>query len=232
MKRILAVLLSFCSFALHADESSIRKTFAERYPDRKVKSVAPTPIPGIFEVYASGQLVYADATASHLLVGTLVDTRTRSNLSQQRLEALKSVKFDSLPFEHAIPIVKGKGERRIAVFSDPDCPFCKQLERELAGIDNLTVHVFPLPLRELHPQAVEVARKIWCSADRAAAWRAYLLEGRAPEGDGACANPVEAVAALAESLDIGGTPAIVLPNGRRIDGALPAARLEALLAAP
>lgn len=229
MRQLVFLLAAVFPFALHADEAAIRKAFSERYGKVAVKSVTATAVPGIYEVYADGNILYTDEAGDHLLMGPLVETRTRTNLTQQRLEALKAVKFDSLPLDQAIRIVKGKGERRIAVFSDPDCPFCKRLEQELAGMDNLTIYVFLLPLPELHPQAVEVARNVWCAGDRAGAWQAYMLEGRKPEGGKSCAAPIDAIAALAGELGINGTPAIILPNGRRLEGALPAAKLESLL---
>lgn len=229
MKSLLVFLAACLPLAALADEAAIRQALAERYPQLLIKAVNPTPVAGLYEVYAGGQLLYADERGDHLLMGPLVDTRSRLNLSQARLELLSTVNFAALPFDRAITLVKGKGERRIAVFSDPDCPYCKRLEQELASMDNLTVHLFLLPLPELHPQAVALSRDIWCAADRAGAWRAYMLDGKRPEVGAACATPVEAIAGLARELGINGTPAIILPDGRRIDGALPAARLEALL---
>ncbi|OYY92506.1 MAG: hypothetical protein B7Y41_15590 [Hydrogenophilales bacterium 28-61-23] len=232
MKRLSILLLALFPLVAHADEAAIRKAFAERYAKMPIKSVTATPIPGIFEVYGGGQLIYVDETGNHLLMGPLVDTRTRNNLTQERMQVLTAVKYDSLPFDKAIAIVKGKGERRIAVFSDPDCPYCKRLETELSKMDNLTVHLFLMPLADLHPQAVGISKDIWCSADRAKAWSAYMLEGKKPESGKTCENPIEAIAALANDLGIAGTPAIVLPDGRRLDGAVPAAKLEAMLDKP
>ncbi|MEW6514330.1 MAG: DsbC family protein [Pseudomonadota bacterium] len=229
MKPVLFMLATLLPCAALADEAVIRKAFADRYANVSVTSITATAIPGIYEVFAGGQILYADEKGDHLLMGPLVETRSRTNLTQQRIEALKAVKFDSLPFDQAITVVKGKGERRIAVFSDPDCPFCRKLEQELAGMDNLTIHVFLLPLKELHPQAVEIAGNVWCADDRAGAWNAYMLEGKKPEAGKNCATPIDAVAALAGELGINGTPAIILSNGRRLEGAVPAAKLEALL---
>lgn len=229
MKRLSLLVLALFPLIAQADEAAIRQAFAERYPQAAVKSVTASLIPGLYEVYMSGQLVYADEKGDHLLMGPLVDTKTRTNLSAQRLEALSTVKFDSLPFDKAITLIKGKGERKIAVFSDPECPFCKRLEKELAGMDNLTVYLFMLPLTDLHPQSAEIANAIWCSSDRTKAWDAYLLEGKKPETSKPCSTPVDAIAKLAGELGISGTPAIVLSNGRRVDGAVPAAKLEAML---
>lgn len=211
-------------------ETTIRKAFSERYPRVPINSVTPTLIPGMYELWGGGQLFYVDQTGDYLLMGPLVDTRTRANLSQQRLAELTKVDFNSLPFDLAIPLVKGEGTRKLAVFSDPDCPFCKRLEKELAQMADITVYLFLLPLAELHPQATQVATDVWCSDDRAGSWRAYLLEGKRPETGKACDTPLASISKVAGELGISGTPAIILPNGRRIDGAVPAAKLEALLA--
>jgi thiol:disulfide interchange protein DsbC len=232
MKRLFVPLLALSALsplALHADEAAIRQALTQRYAKMPIKSVTATAIPGIYEVFTGGQVVYADENGEHLLVGSLVETRTRTNLTQQRMESLSAVKFDSLPFEKAITLVKGKGERKIAVFSDPDCPYCKKLEKELTNLDNLTVYLFLMPLAELHPQAVGLAKDIWCAEDRAKAWSGYMLDGKKPESGKTCDNPVDAIAKLAGELGINGTPAIILSNGRRLEGAVPAAKLEAML---
>ena len=229
MKRLSLLLLALLPLAVQADEAAIRKAFAERYAKMPVKSVTATPIPGLYEIYAGGQLLYADENGNHLLMGPLVDTQTRKNLTQERMQVLTAVKFDSLPLDQAISMVKGKGERKIAVFSDPDCPYCKRLEAELVKMDNLTVYLFLMPLADLHPNATAISKDIWCSADRAKAWSEYVLEGKKPESGKTCENPIDAIATLASNLGISGTPAIVLADGRRFDGAMPAAKLESIL---
>jgi thiol:disulfide interchange protein DsbC len=230
MKHLSILLLSLLSYTAQADEAAIRKALAERYPNSPaIKAVNPTPLPGVFEVFTDGRLIYTDANGDYLLMGPLLDTRARVNLTQQRLQSLNTLDYKTLPFDQAITLVKGKGERQIAVFSDPDCPYCKQLEKELSMLDNLTVHLFLMPLAELHPQAVAISNDIWCAKDRAQAWQSYMLEGVKPETGTRCDTPVQAIAELAEKLGIHGTPAIVLPNGRLLAGALTAAQLEPLL---
>ena len=230
MYRIAPLSLVLLTLSAHADEAAIRKNLAERYPNAPaIVAVNPTPLPGIFEVYTDNRLLYTDASGDYLMMGTLIDTRARVNLSQQRLLELKAVKFDSLPFEHAIKLVKGKGERQIAVFSDPDCPSCRELEKELAKLDNLTVHLFLMPLAELHPQAVGIAEAVWCAEDRASAWHGYMLENVKPVAEKACATPFTSIAKLAADMNINGTPAIILPNGRILLGAVSSGQLETLL---
>lgn len=222
------VLAAFASLA-QADEAAIRQTLGERYPALGIESVTPTPIAGLYEVWGGGKLFYADEKGDYVLIGPLVETRGKTNLTQQRIAQLRAVKFDSLPLDKAIRIVHGKGERVVAVFSDPDCPFCRKLEQELARLDNLTVHLFLHPLPDLHPGAVEVARNVWCAADPAASWRDYMLAGKAPAAVPDCQAPIAEIAALAARLGVSGTPALIFPSGERIDGAVPADRIEALL---
>ncbi|MFN3594219.1 MAG: DsbC family protein [Thiobacillaceae bacterium] len=229
MQRMILTTLAVLGLAAQADEAVIRKTLAERYPGVTVQSVSPTAIPGLWEVWTGSQLVYTDAAAEYLIVGSLVETRSKTNISQQRMNTLRAVRFDSLPLDQAFTVVKGKGERRLAVFTDPDCPFCRRLERELDRIDNLTVHVFLYPLPELHPNAPEIARNVWCAADRAQSWRAYMLEGKAPDKTQDCEAPIQQIAELAARLGIGGTPALIFGDGRRVDGFIPAREIEALL---
>ena len=201
MYRLLALALSLTLIPVQADEAAIRKTLGERYPRIVIQAVTPTPMAGVWEVWTGGRLVYTDDTGQYLLIGTLVETRGKTNLSQQRLSELRAVKFDSLPLDQSFTIVKGKGERRLAVFTDPDCPFCRRLEQELAKLDNLTVHVFLYPLADLHPRAPQIARNVWCAADRARTWTAYMLEeGKLPEPVDHCESPLEAIAELAARL--------------------------------
>jgi thiol:disulfide interchange protein DsbC len=226
----LAVTAALAPLA-QADEAAIRQALTERYPNIQVNAVTPSPVPGIFEVLVGGKPVYTDEKADYLFAGPLVDTRNRVNLSQKRMEELRMVKFDTLPLDKAIRIVRGNGERQVAVFSDPDCPFCKRLEQELAKVDNVTVHLFLYPLAELHPKAPEVAKNVWCSADRAKSWTDYMLEGKTPAEAPACDTPIQDIAALAAKLGVEGTPAIIFSNGKRADGAIPANQIEALLKA-
>lgn len=212
-----------------ADESSVKKELAAKFPDMPVRSVKKAPVKGLYEVVAGQQVFYVDEKVDHVFLGNLIDTKTRRNLTDERREELLRVKFESLPLDDAIKIVKGKGERKLAVFEDPDCPFCHKLEAELAKMDNLTVYVFLLPLDQLHPQAGLKARQVWCAPDRAKAWLDAMTTGALPDNKGDCTNPVARTGQLAQNLNIQGTPAIVFESGRLVPGAIPQAKIEELL---
>lgn len=225
----LAATLLFSIGLAQADEAMIRKVLGEKFPEAKIASVQKTPYSGLYEVYMDGQLVYSDANAKYIFMGDVLDVSKRMNLTQARLSVLNAVKWDSLPLANAIKMVKGKGERKIVVFSDVDCPYCRKFEGELAKVDNITVYTFLYPIEGLHPKAVQTSRQIWCAPDKNKAWDEYLGSGKIPANDGKCANPIDQNIALATKLGIHGTPTIILSSGQRIPGMIPAAKLEEMM---
>jgi thiol:disulfide interchange protein DsbC len=233
MKIILtALLLALISTATLAAESDIRKAIESAYPGVKISNIAKSPINGIFEVSTDGPqgplVVYSDNMGEHLLIGDLLNIKNKRNLTRERMDKLTEVKWDSLPLHNAIKVVKGDGSRKLAVFSDPDCPYCKKAEVELNKLDNVTVYNFAYPL-PMHPDAGRKAILVWCSKDRAKAWQDLMLKGIVPSGKADCKNPIEDNLALGEKLRIDGTPAMIFPNGKRIPGYVDATRLEAML---
>ena len=220
-----------CSIGLaQADEATIRKVLGAKFPEAKIASVTKTPYSGLYEVYMDGQLVYADANAQYIIMGDVLDVKSRTNLTQARLSVLNAVKWETLPLGNAIKMVKGKGERKLVVFSDVDCPYCRKFEAELTKVDNITVYTFLYPIEGLHPKAVQTSRQIWCAPDKNQAWDDYLSSSKIPDNDGKCANPVDQNITLANKLGINGTPTIILYNGQRIPGMVPAAKLEEMMA--
>jgi len=222
------------SFALLASPAAandaLRKSLQSRFPDLGIEQVNKSPIPGLWEVYADGQIFYADDKGDHVLLnGMLVDTRTRTNLTDERLSKLRNIDFAGLPVELAIKEVKGNGKRKLVVFSDADCPFCKRLEKSLLEVTDVTAYTFLYPIDKLHPQANERSRRVWCSADRLRAWKDWMLEGKNPTAAADCDNPVAKVAALGEKYRVNGTPTLVFANGRTVPGALGAKDIERYL---
>jgi thiol:disulfide interchange protein DsbC len=226
----LAATLMFAATA-QANESAIRKALTQQFPNANIASVKKTPYSGLFEVYLDGQLIYVDAKAQYVFAGDVIDLKSRANLTQERLNRLQAIDWNTLPLKDALKTVKGKGERKLVVFSDVDCPYCRKFEAELAKVDNITVYTFLYPIEGLHPKAVQTSKQIWCAPDRNKAWDEYITRGTIPGNDGKCANPVDATIALGNKLKVSGTPTLVFANGVRVPGMVPAAQLERLLAA-
>jgi thiol:disulfide interchange protein DsbC len=228
----LAAALATSLTPARAGDAEIRQAVQNLAPGAKVTSIARTGLPGIMEVVVDGaqgpMVVYADDKGDYLMAGDLLEVKSRRNLTKERMDKLTEVKWDSLPLENAIKVVRGNGKRKLAVFSDPDCPYCKKAEQEFAKMDDLTIYVFPYPLA-MHPDAGRKSTLVWCSKDRAKAWLDLMLRGKQPEGKADCKNPMEENLELGRKLRVDGTPAMFFPNGKRVPGYLDAKRLEAML---
>ena len=232
--KILPTLAAAALFVLAlpaaADEAAIRKALAASLPDTELGPIRKLPKLDLYEVVVNRrEIIYTDATGELALVGRLVDVRSQENLTERRKTELSKVDFSALPLERAIVTVKGNGARKLAVFSDPDCPYCKQLERELEGITDVTVYTFLFPLASIHPDATRKARLIWCAPDRARAWSDMMLKGREPDSAGTCETPINANLELGEKLAIDGTPGIVFASGRLVPGLIKRDVLERYL---
>jgi thiol:disulfide interchange protein DsbC len=212
-----------------AIEAGVKKTILERYPDQKIVHVVPSAFPGLYEVFTGTEIFYADAKVDYIISGRLIDARTKANLTSNRLDELNSIDFKSLPFERAIKVVKGDGSRQLAVFSDPDCPFCKELEKELAKVTDITVYTFLFPLEEIHPKAPEKTRNIWCADDRAVAWTQWMVEGKEPSSASCSTDPTAELVKLGQGLNIHATPTLYLSTGKRMVGGMTAKELTEVL---
>jgi len=228
-----AACLLLAAGAACADEAVIRKNLAERLPNLpKIDEVSKSPIPGIFEVRIGSDIIYTDEQASYLIQGELIDTRTRTNLTEARIAKLTAIDFAKLPLKDAITIKQGSGARKMAVFVDPNCGYCKRFERDVAALKDVTVYTFLYPI--LGPDSVTKSRDIWCAKDQTKAWRDWMLNNSVPAsaGDAKCDSSV-----LARNTELGrkhrvqGTPAAVFEDGTRVPGAVPAAELEKQLVA-
>lgn len=220
--------------AAHANEAVIRKNLSERLPNLpRIDEVRPTPMRGLFEIRINGtDILYTDAEGNYLIQGALIDTKARVNLTDERLEKLTAIAFDELPLKDAFTVVRGNGQRKLAVFADPNCGFCKRFERDLAKLDNVTIHTFLYPV--LGKDSEQKSRAIWCARDRNKAWDDWMQRGVTPpepKADAKCdTTALERNIAFGQKYRITGTPTTILANGTRLPGAVGLDRLEPLLA--
>lgn len=229
----LAVSLAVALFAQGAlaQEAVIRKNIAERLPDfPKIDEVTKTPIPGIYELRIGVDVLYSDEQGNHLFEGQLIDTRTRNNLTEARVAKLTAIDFASLPLKDAIVWKQGSGARKLVVFADPNCGYCKKFERDLQQVKDVTVYTFLYPI--LGGDSPEKARNIWCAKDSTKVWREWMIEGTAIPAVAPCdASALQRNYALGRKHRITGTPGLVFEDGSQKPGALEPAQLEKLLVA-
>jgi thiol:disulfide interchange protein DsbC len=229
---VLASIISISQLAC-ADEGGLKKKIEAAYPKFKVESVVKTPYAGLYEVFMGGQIVYTDENLSFLIAeGRLVDPKTKKDITGERLAELTKIDFNGLPLDKAIKVVKGNGARKIAVFSDVDCPFCKRLEQnELSNITDVTIYTFLYPLEQLHPNAAEKSKLIWCADDRVKAWNDWIFNNKLPASAGNCEVPLDQVGDLARKIGVASTPTIIFSDGKRMMGAQPYKAIEAAMKA-
>lgn len=225
----LLVLAGFLSTAARADEAAIRQGFQTKFPKMAVESINKTPFPGIYEVVLDGQVFYTDEKASYLFSGSLLDIRGKEprNLTQEATNKLAAATL-AKSTDLAVKRVRGNGKRVIYTFEDPNCGYCKELQKELQKVNDLTIYTFLWPI--LSQDSMEKSKAIWCARDRGKAWDDLMLRGIAPTGRRDCETPMDKNAQLAQRFGLRGTPGIFLVNGEHFAGAAPADKLEAALA--
>jgi thiol:disulfide interchange protein DsbC len=229
---LLALGAAGLSTPAQADEAAIRKNLGERLRDLpKIDEIRPAPIAGLWELRIGTEIVYTDAKGDHLLQGAILDTRTRTDLTQARIDKLTAIDFAALPLADAIVQKQGSGARKLAVFSDPNCGYCKRLERDLLKVKDVTIYTFLYPI--LGGDSPQKSRDIWCAKEPMQTYRDWMIDGKAPPRSvGTCdIAALERNAELGRKYRVQGTPAIVFENGTRIPGALTADQLEKQLLA-
>jgi thiol:disulfide interchange protein DsbC len=232
IKTTLAAVLAAAALAAplaQAQEATIRKNLGERIPQlQKIDEVSRTPINGIWEVRVGTEILYTDSEGNYLIQGSLIDAKQRRNLTEERVEKLSAIDFDALPVKDAFTIVRGNGKRKMAVFEDPNCGYCKRFERDLQKVDNITIHMFLYPI--LGGDSPDKSRNIWCARDKGKAWQDQMLREQ-PAASASCDT-----AAIARNLEFGkkhrvsGTPTLFFADGSRVPGAVTAAQVEKFLA--
>jgi thiol:disulfide interchange protein DsbC len=219
-----------CSVEADQTTDKIKTTLQSRLGNQvDIKGVSKSPIAGLYEVNLGSDIIYTDANADYVINGEIVDTRTHRNLTEARSNEINRVDFSSLPLADAVKVVKGDGKRKLAVFSDPNCPYCHRLEEVLQSVNNVTVYTFLYPV--LSPDSTQKSKAIWCSPDRGKAWEAWMLERHQPMSASCDTSVLDKNLALGRHLNVSGTPTLFLADGTRMVGAQSADDLNQALAA-
>ncbi|MGM9425688.1 DsbC family protein [Hydrogenophaga sp. MI9] len=230
-RSLVAAVLAIAGLGAFAQEAIIRKNLAERYPNLpKIDEISKTPVPGLYEIRLNqSDIMYSDEQGNFLIQGSLIDTRTKTDLTEERQSKLSAIDFKDLPFKDAFTIVRGNGKRKLAVFEDPNCGYCKRFERDLVKIDNVTVHVFLYPI--LGGDSPEKSRNIWCTkGDKGKIFLDWMTRDVMPPAANCDATALGRNLEFGKKSRITGTPTLIFANGVRAPGALSADRVEKLLA--
>ena len=212
--------------SLHAQPEQQIKTEIQKKlgANAKVKSVSPAPVSGLYEVLVGNDIFYTDASAKYLIQGEIIELASGKNLTEQRQTDLNRIKWSDLNPANAIKNVRGNGSRQLAVFSDPNCGYCKRLEKSLQQLDNVTIYTYLIPI--LSPDSVQKSKQIWCSSDPYKAYIDWMINGIAPSGKGECTTPLDKNMAFAKTYGITGTPTLFFTDGSRFPGAVQITDIE------
>src|SRR5450830_901362 len=229
MKTALIAATLAVTFGVAAQEATIRKNLGERIPQlAKIDEVSKSPMTGLYEIRVNGtEIFYTDAEGNFLVQGSLIDTKQRRNLTGEPVDKLTAISFDALPFKDAFTIVRGNGKRKMAVFEDPNCGYCKRFERDLQGVDNVTIHMFLYPI--LSADSAEKSKHIWCAKDKGKAWQDWMIRDQLPKVASCDSAAVARNVEVGRKYKITGTPTLIFANGTRVPGAVGAADVEKYL---
>ena len=210
-------------------EDQIKAEFKKSAPEAPIDSVRKMPNANLYEVVVGGDIVYTDDKASFIVMGPMIDLKTKENLTDARLRQVNAINFEQLDFKNAIKIVRGNGSRKLAIFEDPNCGYCTRFERDLLGVSNITVYVFLYPI--LSQNSVDQSKVIWCSKDPGKMWLDHMTKDLAPTGEASCpTHALDQNLAFGHAKRINGTPTLIFENGERIPGVMPIAEVEKHLA--
>jgi thiol:disulfide interchange protein DsbC len=227
-KWIVPFLLILVSTA-HAGENEIRQSLQSKFPGvGKIEHIVKTPYAGLYEVVIGDQLLYTDEQGEYIFDGSVIEAKSRRDLSEERRRVLFAIDFDKLPLELAVKKVKGNGKRKLAIFTDPNCTYCKRLEKELSGVSDVTLYLFMYPI---FPGSAEIVRNVLCSKDPVKAWDDWMQREVSP-AKAVCKTQTDKVMALGQKLHVNGTPNLIFGNGIQAPGLLPMQELEKNLNAP
>ena len=221
------LLASTCAMA---QDANLKKILSERLPSLpKIEEISKTPMAGVFEIRVQGnEIFYTDAKGDFLIQGALIDTKQKRNLTEERNDKLSAIPFDQLPLKTAFTQVRGDGKRKLAVFADPNCGYCKRFEKDLQKLDNVTIYHFLYPV--LGEDSKTKSKNIWCAKDKAKVWNDWMINGTLPPAANCDASAVDTIVAFGQKNRITGTPLLLFADGSRVPGAVPMAQVEKMLA--
>ena len=231
MNKLLSTIALSCVFILSIgmvnaqSEQQIRSDLQKKIgQNTKIKSVSPSPIPGVYEVLVGNDIFYTDANSKYLIQGEIIEIATGKNITEQKQADLNRIKWSELNPANALKVVRGNGIRQLAVFSDPNCGYCKRLDKSLQQLDNVTIYTYLIPI--LSPDSALKSKQIWCSADPQKTYIDWMINGVTPSGKSDCTTPLDKNMAFAKTYGITGTPTIFFTDGSRFPGAVQITDIE------
>ena len=222
---LLFASLLFSGYAQAQAEQQVKTEIQKKLgTNAKVRSVTASPVSGLYEVLVGNEIFYTDTSGKYLIQGEIIELASGKNLTELRQADLNRIKWADLTQANAIKIVRGNGSRQLAVFSDPNCGYCKRLEKSLLQLDNVTIYTYLIPI--LSPDSAQKSKQIWCSSDPYKSYTDWMINGITPSGKSDCNTPLDKNMAFAKTYGITGTPTLFFTDGSRFPGAVQITDIE------
>ena len=222
---LLFASLLFSGYAQAQAEQQVKTEIQKKLgANAKVRSVTASPVSGLYEVLVGNEIFYTDTSGKYLIQGEIIELASGKNLTELRQADLNRIKWADLTQANAIKIVRGNGSRQLAVFSDPNCGYCKRLEKSLLQLDNVTIYTYLIPI--LSPDSAQKSKQIWCSSDPYKSYTDWMINGITPSGKSDCNTPLDKNMAFAKTYGITGTPTLFFTDGSRFPGAVQITDIE------
>lgn len=218
---MLAVLGGVSTLAM-ANVETLKSNLSKQYPNMEITNIQKTEMSGLYSANLDNQIIYLDENAQHMFIGSMIRLQDQKNLTKDLVLKQNSIDWKQLPLQDAIKTVKGSGKRQLAIFSDPNCPYCKQLEAELDKLNDVTIYIFIYPLKA---QSLTVSKQVWCEQNQSVAWKNLLQKNVQPKAK-TCENPIERNLSLGRKLGVNGTPTLIFSNGLKMVGGRSAADIQ------
>ena len=207
---------------------ALLKQLRQQMPAGTHVEVAPSPLPGLYQITLDGQVIYMSADGRYVINGTLRDLKSNRNLTEEAQRKARLALLKPYPKDRMITYpAKGTQKREMWVFDDIHCPYCRKLHRILPKLQaaGITVHVLFFPRAGLNSRSYLDAVHVWCSDKRRETLDAAMQGKPVPATKGSCRNPVAEHLSLAGKIGVSGTPYMVLDNGEAVPGYVPPEKL-------
>lgn len=216
-------------------EAALRTRLTEKFPGIRVQELSPSPIPGLYEFTADGDVMYISADGKYLVDAQIIDIDRRMNVTENRRSGERQKALAKLDEKQMIVFGPATAKHTVTVFTDVDCGYCQKLHNEMAQLNKLGIRVRYLAFPRTGPgtESWRAMEAVWCAKDRNEAMT-RAKSGESVKADKNCASTslIKAQYELGERLGVKGTPAVFTSTGEQIGGYVPAAQMAEMLNQP
>ncbi|PWC10599.1 thiol:disulfide interchange protein [Brenneria roseae subsp. americana] len=215
-----------CGQAFASDEDKVKELVTTRMGNSTtIDSVRKTDYLGLYEIKIGKNIIYTDINVNYYIAGHVINAKTLFNYTNERLLEASKTEINTLPLDLAVKITKGDGSRKLFIFEDPNCGYCKLLRKKIQNINNVTIYTFMYNI--LNDSSWTLSRNILCAKHPDIAFEDWMVNEKQPETAPIdCKDPNKIVYELGKKMNITGTPTLFFIDGTSQQGVMEIDALE------